>query len=846
MVERGLSGRFGVLSRDGLVKGLLALTLLVPSLCLGAVHPPFLAGAAFCGVLTFFAVLRHPRLAAPRFDFISTVLLGLAALTALQIVPLPSGVVEVLNPAVYEVRSRALRPLGGPSPSFMSLSLDLTFTAIELVKLFLYLCVYWSCQCWIRSKGSRYVSVLVVASGAACAGVFLAHRLLMLDLVYGVYKPLHVALSSTGGRISAPLLNENHMAALFGLAAAMAIGLALEVQDRGRRLLAIAGAGVIGGAMLLTFSRGGIVAFILGQLLFLSLRLLHRTRKSHDEKTGGHLGWVPLGLAASLGLGFFSAQDLIVGEFLHGDASKLEMAWAAAPLIRDFGSTGVGRGAYWVGFGAYDPLVSLSTATHAENVVVQLLADYGVIFGGAAILSFLAMMVRELWDVPRRPTRAAALAGLVAFGVHNLVDFNIEVPGVAVLATAVLAVARFGGLGGHSEPKVSMVRLPGSFAYGFAGLALSLGLFVPIFVAGRTVDEDGRRILAAYRAEDPAPFDREALRQVLSRHPADGFVPLVAGIRLYQSQQGNPLPWLARAIEVAPHNALAHLYVGLSLLRVGRQSQGFLELRLAAEYSPRLTPNIAEQLVERHSKFEVVSQIAVTDEQRRRLWPAIADALARRHLLEETAKADEAILRVDPHAPRSLARTARRRAQNGEMEEAFASAKTLALVPGHEAAGALLQAELHRSLGEHAEAVKALERRSSMQPRDTGLLGELARARLRAGDREGAFEAAVAMRNLAQTPQARAAGYALEAELEAASGNARSAMARFRDAHNIDGSRTTYLWRVAHLAQNLKDEASLLEALRKIVIVDPSDEKAKAQLAELHSRHQKRRLLGER
>lgn len=102
------------------------------------------------------------------------------------------------------------------------------------------------------------------------------------------------------------------------------------------------------------------------------------------------------------------------------------------------------------------------------------------------------------------------------------------------------------------------------------------------------------------------------------------------------------------------------------------------------------------------------------------------------------------------------------------------------------------------------------------------------------------------MRNLAQTPQARAAGYALEAELEAASGHARSAMARFRDAHNIDGSGTTYLWRIAHLAKTLKDEASLVEALRKIVVLDPSDENAKAQLAELQNRHQKQRLLGGR
>lgn len=832
-------------SLDRTVQVLMALTLIAPALCLGAVHSSVLAAAGLLGAGLLCAVLIHPRLRTPRLDLVSLVLVGLAGFTALQLLPLPSGLVSFINPAVHELRSRALRPLGDESAGFLPLSLDVSLTAAELVKLCLYLCVYWSCQSWIRYKGSRQVSVMIAVAGGLGAVVLLGHRVLLLDLVYGVYKPLHLSFSAMNGRISAPLLNENHMAALLGLGATMAIGLALEIEDRSRRILAIAGASLIGGALLLTFSRGGIIAFVFAQMLLLTLRLLHRTRKRQGGETGGHLGWVPLGLAATLGLGFFTAQDLLVGEFLNHDTSKLEMARWAAPLIRDFWTTGVGRGAFWVGFGAYDPQVSLSTATHAENIVVQILCDYGLIVGIAAIAGFVVVLVRELRDVPRRPTRAAALSAVVGFGIHNLVDFSSEVPGVAVLAVATLAVVRFGGLRALAEPAERVVRLPRPAAWAAVMASLVACALIPLLVIGHTVDEDERTYRKAYLAQADSAFEKTALRQVLARHPAVAYVPFVTGVRLYQRKEGNPLPWLSRALELSPHHAPAHLYVGLSLMRIGHLSQGLLELRLAATYAPHLLPRIADLLIERYPDFDVASRIAVTNEERRRLWPSLADALASRNLSAETAKADDAILALDPVAPRSLARLARRHAEIGQLDEAFAAANKLCQVSGFEAAGAILDAQLHRQQGDHRAAVSTLEAQLRHQPRHPGLLTELAWARLRAGDRPRALEAATTVRNLAQTSPARAAGYALEAELENAAGNVRAAMSRLRDAHNIDPSRTDYLWRLAALAEGQADDASLIDALRKITVQDSSDERAIHKLAELESRRKKQILLGE-
>jgi len=294
------------LQRTTLAKILLAAAVVAPGLLLGAVHPPVLAAfAALGGLLLANLALDRREAAHLRWDLGGALLLGLAAFTALQLVPLPAGLVEVVSPNAHAVRARAVAALGGAAPSFMPLTLDAALTAAELAKLLLYLAVYWVAALLTKRFGSGFVFGLVVAAAGAAAAVFLAHKVLLLDRPYGVYLPLHARQSA--GSVSAPLVNPNHLAGLLGLGAAVAVGHAVAVRERGRRIALIGAAAVIGGSLFLTLSRGGMAAFAAGQIVFVALRLIRRRDGDPAAPRGIGVAWLPLGLAASLALGLFAA-----------------------------------------------------------------------------------------------------------------------------------------------------------------------------------------------------------------------------------------------------------------------------------------------------------------------------------------------------------------------------------------------------------------------------------------------------------------------------------------------------------------------------------------------------------
>ena len=197
----------------------------------------------------------------------------------------------------------------------------------------------------MRTKTSWPKAGTFFLAGVASAFVLLAHKILMLDQVYGFYDPVHA--NPHGERVSAPLINENHMAALLGLAAAVAVGMAVSAREQSKRMLLILVAGLLGGSLLLTLSRGGIAAFVIGQLLFITMRLIDRALgRRRDEESKSQIAWLPLGLALSLALGLFVAQDAILGEFIGGSHKKIEMLSEGLPLIGKFPATGVGRGSF--------------------------------------------------------------------------------------------------------------------------------------------------------------------------------------------------------------------------------------------------------------------------------------------------------------------------------------------------------------------------------------------------------------------------------------------------------------------------------------------------------------------
>jgi tetratricopeptide (TPR) repeat protein len=819
-------------------KALLGLVVITPGLALGAVHAPVLAFYLALAAIIFVYLAVRPRgLSRARLDVPSAMMIGLILFTAYQLIPWSSAMVELISPNAHEVRSRALEPLGMGAPAWMPLTLDATFTAIELGKLVLYLAVYWLAVAWTRRNGSSQVLTTVAVAGVIGAFVLLAHKILMLERIYDFYTPLH--LGFRGERISAPLINENHMGAFLGLGAAAAIGQALAASSRSRRILMIGAAALIGGSLLLTLSRGAIAAFVAGQLVFILLRAVQRIAGREGGEPRRNLAWLPLGLALSLGLGLFAAQDAIIGEFVGGSVRKLELLREGLPLIPEFPLTGVGRGAFWVAFPLVSEWGSTVTYTHAENAVVQLLVDWGILAGGLALIGFALVVGKRLLKPPARIRPTAALAGLVAFGLHNLLDFNLEVPGVAVMAVALLGTlvgAETAGHGRSQSQRQGAITVPKPLLVGCAAVAVAMAVVAGTYVAKHNLDTEERRLRNALAKNDTAAFSQTNMEQLLRRHPADWYLPFLAGVHSFQTRQGNPLAWLARALEINPSSASAHFYAGRSLLRADKLDQAMLELRLAARGNPGLAPSIAKVLIATAPSFEQLAKIAQDHEDKVLLWGALARAFAAKGLDAEAEAADLAVLSIDPSEPTPLARHARRLIKRGRFKEARAHASKLATLEDYRPAAAILEAEIHRAQGNAEQAVAALQAGLKQSPRHAGLLRELAWAAERAGDHERAMAAAAELRASSTDAKTRATAAKLQGDLELKAGRIGAALARYRQAYAMSPSNPMLLERIADLAERHGDNLHALEALRKLINLDPTNDEWQRRLDALEKK----------
>jgi hypothetical protein len=804
--------------------GLIAL----PAMAMGAVHPivqggTFIAAALF--IVYLFAVQKAPL---PRIDLTVALFLGLTLVTLIQIIPLPSNLVALVAPSLFEVRSRALTPLNGEVPGVMPLTLDTPFTLLELGKLCLYSSVYFGVVYWTRRRGPSFVLQLTVMTGMAAAAIFLAHRIMLPDKIYGFYTPIHVSVSKT--RISAPLINPNHMAGLLGLCTTVAIGSALAVTDRSKRLLLIGITALAGGTLMLTLSRGGIAAFVTGQLLFILLRIIAKQRRHLNDESQGHLSWLPIGIALSIGAGFFAAQDAIIGEFVDGDIKKLDMALEGIPLITQFWSTGVGRGSFGVAFPMVSTVTANHTVTHAENAMVQILADYGVPIGGAALLISLWIIGSYLKAVPKRVELAAAVAALVAFGIHNLVDYNSEVPGTAVVAVALLGVLS-GSRPIHKHR--SLPRLSTSVVIATALITAVVGIASIAYVHDHNRDTEERRLLARWKQLENPLYKFDSMQESLLRHPADWFIPYITGVRAYHLGTENPLPWLARAIELNPRAAMAHLYVGGTLLRAGHLDQAMLEMRLATRSRPQLVKAVARLLVNRMRRFDEISKIAVTRADKKLIWPALALLFSRQGLSVEAEIADLAILQIDGMNPPSLARHARRLTSRGETEQALTYATRLKAHPDLGPSGIVLEAEIHAKQGAISTAIACIEKGIKQYGNTPSLLTALAWHKQKSGDFGGAIEVVNILKGTATTVERRADILILEAEISEAEGRMQATLARLREAYALTPWNTRIIERIATLSKQNGDLRRTLEALRTLSQARPEDAKIKAELEQL-------------
>ncbi|HEX3476621.1 MAG TPA: O-antigen ligase family protein [Kofleriaceae bacterium] len=507
------------------------------------------------------------------------VLLGLAiALTAVQLIPLPAGLLDALDPRGMELRGDGAA-LAGTSP-WQAISLDAAGTLRALA---FFVSLLGVALLGLRVASSERGRYLVLAAVAVTCGLAAAvtgvHTLLKAESLYGVYRPEHAAPLILG-----PLLNTNHLGGLMAIGAVLAVGLAFyQRQAVQLRVLWVVIAIGCSATAMASLSRGATLGLALGVATAIALYAAGRIATANDDGDRRHralITEVPITIviAAGLAVAVYLTAGKVADQLentslteLGHPLSKYEAWRSALQLVGEAPWLGIGRGAIEPVFTRVHAASAYVTFSHLENEYVQAVVEWGI--PGAVLLGLaLAWCIRT---AARRwrdgPLAAAAIGACAAILFQSSVDFGIELLGLAVpvvlIATTVLGV-----------------RLRESRAIGprlaRAGVVVALVGAAAVLLApvSRSVQEDHDRLAVA---EEPGPGELAALRDAIERHPLDYLAYGETAAVMLRTGDPRAAKFLNHALALHPTHPGLHRLAARMLIASGRRSQAAVEYALA-------------------------------------------------------------------------------------------------------------------------------------------------------------------------------------------------------------------------------------------------------------------------
>jgi O-antigen ligase len=378
-------------------------------------------------------------------------LLSIAFLGALQLLPLPEGLLSSLSPASLETyhaageilrlyqRQDALAPR-------ISIAPEETRTVVVLALSYAALLVA-SCRLWRGRRRRRAFSAVLL--GAMVLQVFFAS-----------------ARPTEDGRLHGFFVNPNHFAGYLAIGFFVAFGLLWAELLTGRdrtdaaaeatarfesrflplalRLLALAALAIGIG---LTQSRGAILAGAATGGILIALGLLHpRVRRRRGRLAVA----LSLLLAAALSIIAATAGRGPLLRFYRSDPQGLRSDARAAiwetslAAWRQFPIVGSGLGTFREAFRSVQPREIEGQVEQAHNDFLQILVTGGVIGAALAFLGLAAsllLLLRAWWRQLHREESAFLLGGigaLIFVILHGVVEFDMSIPAIpATLAVVV-------------------------------------------------------------------------------------------------------------------------------------------------------------------------------------------------------------------------------------------------------------------------------------------------------------------------------------------------------------------------------------------------------------------------
>jgi O-antigen ligase len=258
-----------------------------------------------------------------------------------------------------------------------------------------------------------------------------------------------------------PFINRHHFAGYMELTIALPLGLLFAgAVDKEKRIIYLFIAGLMGVALVMTASRGGIISLV-AEIVFLVIvtAIWRKPSERRRHSKSGRLKRVAARIAMTGALLFslFLGVILLGGEFsinrfidsVNTDDPTTGRAhfWAVTlDIIKAHPYIGTGLGAFGVIYTRYDTRNGLYRLEQAHNDYLQVLSDAGIV-GGVLALSFVVLLFYKTIsraksrDDFRRGVALAALSGCFAVLIHSFFDFTLHTTSNALLFLVLAAIA---------------------------------------------------------------------------------------------------------------------------------------------------------------------------------------------------------------------------------------------------------------------------------------------------------------------------------------------------------------------------------------------------------------------
>lgn len=354
-----------------------------------------------------------------------------------------------------------LRSMGAVSlsiPVTQALSLDPNATRLVLIQISTLLIYFSATLVFTDTPHRLHILVRTIVIFGFCLAIFgLTQSFSSPGRIYWIRE---LSQSTAFG----PFINRHHFAGYMELTISLPLGLLFaNAIEKEKRLLYLFAAGLMGVALVLTSSRGGIISLVAEILFFAVFTAIWRPerREKHSHKGRVRGAVIRMGLAIGLMAALFLGVLILGGEFsitrfidsVNTDDPTTGRAhfWSVTvEIIKAHPWLGTGLGAFGVIYTHYDSRNGLYRLEQAHNDYLQVLSDGGVVGAGLA-LCFVILLFRRAFhrthsrDAFRRGVALAAVGGCFAVLVHSMFDFTLHTTSNALLFLVLCALATMNG-----------------------------------------------------------------------------------------------------------------------------------------------------------------------------------------------------------------------------------------------------------------------------------------------------------------------------------------------------------------------------------------------------------------